>query len=40
MTQKLEVAIDYSGVKQGSIATVLATQTSQVDRGVLISEFS
>jgi hypothetical protein len=40
MTQKLEVAIDYSGVKQGSIATVLATQTSQVDRGAFISEFS
>jgi len=40
MTQKLEVDIDYSGVKQESMATVLATQTSQVDRRALVSDFS
>ena len=40
MTRKLGVAIDYSGIVQGKKATVLATQSSEVDKGAFLQEFS
>ena len=40
MTRKLEVAIDFSGIVQGEKATVLATQSSEVDKGAFLEKFS
>ena len=39
-TKSLKVAIDYSGVKQGKIATVLAMEVSEVDQVAVIAPFS
>ena len=35
-----EVAIDYSGVKEGQVAIVLVIETHQVDAAACIFEFS
>ena len=36
----LEVALDYSGVRNGQTATVLAVRVSQVDSGACLIDFS
>jgi hypothetical protein len=40
MTSNLEVALDYSGVRNGQTATVLAVRVSQVDSGACLIDFS
>ena len=39
-TTSREVAIEYSGVKQGNIATILAMEVSEVDQVAVIEDFS
>ena len=40
MTSNLEVALDYSGVRNGQTATVLAVRVSKVDSGACLIDFS
>ena len=39
-TQNLDVALSYSGIREGKVATVMAFELSTVDHGAEISEFS